>query len=313
MRFFNILFVVIFSLYNCHNDNLHNDKVIKQRFELIKNTICVNINFNDSIKGIFVLDNETGGKSIIDTDFLKNNTNLQLINSDITQLPYIRFNFCNKTFKDRFEVLDRKFESFASGIIGQEIFLSNIVFINFRDSTISLYDSLPNTKDYYKIPYKKLSNRDKSSYGIDVKGFYDKNNKEINTKFLVDLGFGGEMLINLSLFDKINHRIIKDGIKIDTTEMRNIYSKSKRRIYRRWYNIDNLSIADLRIQNSKCLTYSFFDGHYDGEDFWEKALYDGIIGIKFLKNYDVIFDYKNGYLYLKPINKSINFFKNKYN
>jgi hypothetical protein len=289
-----VLFIIIL-FYSCNKEEAKKEVY---PFQLIDNRVCVRINFNDSVSGLFLLDNEAQGSNYIDSLFLKKAG----IKTD-SQLLKLPFMICNKSFEEEFQKINVKIEPFVDGLIGQNIFLTNIVSLSFSDSTIAFNDTLPDIKGYYKMPYFKLREREYSEYGVKINGLYDINNNPFSSIFIVDLGNPMESEFTLPTFKKINTKL-KVNLSYDTTRSRiGPHSDDilKNRVYT--FGLDSLMYSNLFISINDCKTILLIDSEDDYYNFWSPAPFDGTLGIEFLKHFDVILDYKNGYLYLKPITK----------
>ena len=166
-----------------------------------------------------------------------------------------------------------------NGIIGVELFYKNIVDIDFENQKIHISDQLPeNIQDYKQYDMISLHKQGDPYYHkmrfLTVDGLYDKKGEPVSSHFLIDLG---SITNNLDYPSCDNIDIEKSkSMASDTTSM--IYM-----LLNKYPMIETVYMD------------TFADtAHVDN-------FKNGVIGIAFLKHFNVIFDYPHDKLYLKPI------------
>ena len=164
------------------------------------------------------------------------------------------------------------------GMIGVELFNKSIVGIDFENQKIFICDHLPeNIQDYKQYDMISLHKQgdpyDHKKRFLTVDGLYDKKGEPVSSHFLIDLG---SITNNLDYPSCDNIDIEKSkSMASDTTSM--IYMLLNK------YPMIEAVYMD-----------TFADtAHVDN-------FQNGVIGIAFLKHFNVIFDYPHNKLYLKP-------------
>jgi len=179
--------------------------------------------------------------------------------------------------------------------IGVELFMKNIIELNFEDSLMIIRSQLPeNINDYQNFDLLNIQNIT-TSYDhlfrqIEIPGFYDREGNAFKGRFFVDLG---SSLIT-------THKTIKGKTDVDLSKK------------------DTATLAAL-ILNSRYAAVDVIYQYYDSEwkiveeitvngqtmtvtDHTEYKFGDGTLGIPFLSMFHVIFDYPHSKLYLKRNN-----------
>lgn len=164
------------------------------------------------------------------------------------------------------------------GMIGVELFNKSIVGIDFENQKIFICEHLPeNIQDYKQYDMISLHKQGDPYYHkkrfLTVDGLYDKKGEPVSSHFLIDLG---SITNNLDYPSCDNIDIEKSkSMASDTTSM--IYMLLNK------YPMIEAVYMD-----------TFADtAHVDN-------FKNGVIGIAFLKHFNVIFDYPHNKLYLKP-------------
>lgn len=159
---------------------------------------------------------------------------------------------------------------YRNGIIGFELFDKNIVEIDFKKRFIVLHNQLPDILEYMVL---SLINMDSIKHPNEIKhklieldGFTDR--------FLLDLG-AAMTIFNPAFLEKVDIKnYVQDSLSIH------------------YYLLDYIRRGDSHLlfdENGK----SFFETY----NYWNIA---GFIGVDFLKQFHVFFDYPANKLYLKP-------------
>lgn len=168
-----------------------------------------------------------------------------------------------------------------NGMIGVELFYKSIVSIDFGNQKIHIGHQLPeNIQDYEQYEMVSLRKHGDPYYHkfrfLTINGLYDKNGEPVSSNFLIDLGSVANN-IDYPFCDNIDIAKSKSMAK-DTASM--IYLLLNKCPMRESVYMDTFADT-IHIDNFK----------------------NGVIGIDFLRHFDVIFDYPDNKLYLKPNGK----------
>ncbi len=175
----------------------------------------------------------------------------------------------NQEWAEGFEIPDLK------GFIGMDLFMDNIVQIDFEKQKVTLKQTLPDDiGSYEQYELLSFSKKDVPYYNkyrfIKLDGFYDLSGNAVTTNFLIDLGCVTNNL-DYPFFTKINRDFSRN---IDTNSL----------TYR--------LLFDYPIMDTYYIEAETDTTHIDNDR-------GGVIGIAFMKHHTVIFDYPNNRLYLK--------------
>ncbi|MDR1346007.1 MAG: hypothetical protein LBK03_04835 [Bacteroidales bacterium] len=153
-------------------------------------------------------------------------------------------------------------------VIGLDLFEKNIVEIDFQNNRLLVYDKLPDRVTdfevwnvYYDAQYNRLRR-------VTIPDFVSKDRQVLSGDFLIDLGSCGTELFSFSSFAK---RVDLEAIRQDSLT---------------W--------------GHKILHWSSFPMQKSSTHKKSLLNLDGIIGMDFLWRFNVIFDFQNNKLYLKP-------------
>ena len=169
------------------------------------------------------------------------------------------------------------------GLLGYEFFNSLAVKINFSDSTMVVCrpNDLKPFRKSHKIP---ITIEDKKPYMETMVTFPDGST--VNNKLIVDLGAGHPLsLENLLQKHGLPPKYIVANLGVALNGPITGY-------------ISRMKEVDIGKYKLKNVITSFPDKDYIKQSFTVKR--DGNIGIGILKKFNVIFDYTNGLLYVKP-------------
>jgi len=307
MRKLLLLYVILFA-YSCSNtiklvDALDNEKIVFSKNKQEKFSIdghgflVVDAKVNDK-KFNFIVDTGAGmflffDKSYIDT-FNKNEKNYfpfpkiaSIKTPDkkgfnkikafiIDSLKTNIFNAKNKVAM----IMNNKFiknycqlNEEVVGIIGNDIFYSadNPIFFNFNDSLIGLAN-----KELYKSGFKIIESKFMTGNKIKLKLFINNN----EYWFVFDTGYSGTLHLRNAEFKNQKFTIKEINIFVDGKPKIN-----KINIY------DNVNIKLSDTINLK--------GQIESSD----KIKFNLLGIKFIKSFDWIIDYKNKEVFFRPNNK----------
>ena len=168
---------------------------------------------------------------------------------------------------------DFDWDSYCDAILGYELFDRHIVEIDFEHRNIILHDVLPEKVSSYKA-YDLHRVPEDAKFGmlprVIFDGFVKKDGTKTDAWLLVDLG------ATVSLWYKdFRMQLTTDSLKQDTTSQ----------------------AYDLLRKTKQLNDYNI----YITEDYRIKQ--DGCLGVDYLSQHNVIFDYPHNKLYLKPRNE----------
>ena len=249
-------------------------------FSIKKNRVIVNTGIEGNSAIPLFLDNGAI-QTIIDETYLSKINNKHSIDTLLgMEFPVyklfskLKVRLNSFTFEiDTIRIIDFKLfdPSIKYGILGYEFFKDRIVRLSFKDSIIIVSNNLPDTVGYEKFKLYDIANQ---SVKYFIFKFYKTNDfKEVNVG--IDLG---------SPISFIQIELILD---LDDSIKNSIHSKS--------VFSDMLYKAIVR-NKTDLLASSLPDGFCSNLNDLQ-----GLLGIAFLKRFDVIIDDINMYLYIKPI------------
>jgi hypothetical protein len=265
--------------------------------------------FNDSAKGVVVLDNgSTSGIIKIDSTFFYRH--IDTTHLERKKLRYKMFYWralysgnINITIGGhRFSVNEIEVynlsalykESTMVALIGVEAFENKISLIDFETGQIAFVDTLTVDTSYVAIPLltpvseKKTRNRQRI---IAVNGFYDKKKNPIPTRFLFDLGCSAT---GLRIKNSILKKIANPRRDITERSSRGHGGSLNKDIA---WRSDSLSLANFMINN---LPMRAYDPEWDPLEALSDA--DGLMGLSLLRRFNIMVDYRNNILYVKKNN-----------
>ena len=188
---------------------------------------------------------------------------------------------------------------FADGIIGKKYFEGNVLEINYIHKYIRLDKdfSVIDTSGYMKINMKKENNRLFVPISIRI-----NDTVTIQDYSLLDIGLGGSILITSHTADKYK---LSDKI-IEKIPYYTKYGGVSGSSYSYDFRAYLIEIGNFQI-DSVTMSYS-----EDKSGSLSHSSHVGLLGNEILERFDVIIDFKNNDLYLKPnadYNKPFNFSK----
>ena len=176
-------------------------------------------------------------------------------------------------------LFDKLFPGFDKNIIGFDLFEREIVEIDFDNHLVLIHSHLPEKIDSYltlDLHYRNQRFRfTERMPRIQLKGFVGKNQEKLTGKFLFD--FGSQFT---TLYPEFQAQLSSDMSQYDSLS---------------WgYKLLNLTNAHnmttvLAGSDNADLSVPVEDEHNQG-----------IIGVDFLKQFNLIFDYPRGKIYLQP-------------
>jgi len=304
LRIICIICLLCCSFLTAHGqsfDLVKNRKHIVLPFRIVRNMVVIKLKINDKGPFNFILDTGVGMMIITDPTLVDS---INLVSKRIIKIPglgegddaeaYIT-SFLNIDIpglvsnnvsaailkKDHFN-LSNYAGMAIHGLLGYEFFSSLAVKINFSDSTLSICrpKDLHRFGNANKIP---ISIEDRKPY-LHAKVTYP-NNKVQDCKLVIDIGAGHPVSIE-SMVQKngLPAKYIPANLGIGLNGPINGYIS----------RINSIQIGKFTIDN---VLASFPD---EKEKIVSSVPRDGNLGIGILKRFDVIFDYADSVMYLKP-------------
>ena len=175
----------------------------------------------------------------------------------------------------------------ADGIIGLAHFSNQVMQISYADEYIKTYDDISGTdiSGYSRVPMRREHDR------LFLRAFVQINDGlKIEGEFLLDLGAGGSFMLTSNVGYKYDlGKVVEKKIKYSTIAG-GIGGKSDRYVIR----AEKAGLGEFAF-NQPIIDYSLDHG---GALASKKYL--GLIGNEILDRFDIMIDFKNNYLYLKP-------------
>ncbi|MBE2218308.1 MAG: aspartyl protease family protein [Ignavibacteria bacterium] len=175
----------------------------------------------------------------------------------------------------------------GGGLIGFNIFQGKILEIDFDKQLLIIHDSLPDKKaGYTPLPFKQTTG------GMYVPITINNGAKECVGWFFFDTGADNELTFDskFALKEKLDITLKEIGSAV-------IGSNGNRVIKASVLEVPKLTIGNFTLEDVPALLPE--------ESNAEAAIEDGVIGIGLQKRFNMIIDYPNGIMYLKP-NKYFN-------
>ena len=168
-------------------------------------------------------------------------------------------------------------------ILGYAFFNDKIIEISFEHQYIRELENTEDLGGYDKIPFKLLNERLPF-----IKGKACIKGKTVEGEFIIDTGYNGTIKISSSLIKKYNI-LTKDDFEFESVGI----TKNNKNVRS---NADTIQIGCNYITNTIAFLETEKQSHFP-------VGIDGLIGNKFFDNFSVVLDFKNNYLYLRPIEK----------
>ena len=266
---------------------------------------------NDSIRGVFLFDSGANGL-ILDEKFSKENKipiikakelkgeNKYSYGVGEGRLKYnfakeINLKFDGKDFLEK-EVRVMKLDSLFSevlkheinGIIGYDLFSKFKITIDFDNEKITLDKSLEEERlnNFQKIKYKKEYRKPMVDVVLEL-----ENQKQLDCKLIFDMGAGQSISLSNRKSTKENlfHKI-KD-LECETSNVAGIGGHSQS-----CYGV----IKSLKIGKQIELSSIAIELGKDSKGaLGNHKMYDGLLGMEIIKNFNIIIDQENQFIYLQ--------------
>lgn len=275
----------IFFLTSCSNNTSSNDIHSNQNifdtipFIIKKSRVIVNISIEKNNSIPMILDNGVL-QTMLDKSYFDKTENLKIFKTQtifgqnftaFKLFSKINVNINSYNFViDTILVADLKsFDpNIGNGILGYDFFKNKIVKISFADSRIIVSNNLPDTVGFQKFKLNNIPNK-------SVKYFIVKFNENSKNQ---------ELTIGIDLGSPFSHFRSGYILQFEDSINNTLYNKN---------NFTDILYKAIVTNKAELLRRSFPDHQY--------LNYDGLIGIAFLKKFDIIIDDINMYLYIKPI------------
>jgi hypothetical protein len=202
----------------------------------------------------------------------------------------VNFLFQNNNYKTKIvPVLKLKpiLGDISDGIIGWKYFSDKVLEINYEKEYIKIHRNISsvNISEYKRILLKQKKNK----FFIPLQIILN-NTTKIGGKFLLDIGSGGDISLTSPIAKKYNlDKIIRNKVKYYTN-----YGGVGGKSSSYHFIADTLQIADF-ILEKVTMKYSI-----DKSGALSSDKHSGLIGNGILERFDIIIDFKENHLYIKP-------------
>lgn len=244
-------------------------------YDSIKKGIILDGMLNDSIPMQFFYDTGfTSNKGLIISDSLRNTLTDSLYKvkiNDVEQLYKIHF------ASDSYFL----FQHFSQNTAFLELgfFEDKIVKISYKQKYIQTLDSISEAEEYICLPLKREENCP-TCLGVETEVFLQ--GKHIREYLLLDTGFNGFASFNDNIIEKYS---------INTDSAQRIQSLNTS--HRKYQLLADSIKAGYPISDGQKVEFLAKGDH-------ERYPYSGLLGNAFLENFEIIFDFKDYKMYIKP-------------
>lgn len=291
-----------------HNQDLEKEIPSVEGNMVVASHIYLRATIQDSIEGLFLFD--TGASDfIIDQDFLQTNSRSKLVIDEARQYSYgvgngrlrnkyldsISINFEGRVFsvlEPRVMKLDSLFSGVLdqeiNGIIGYDLFKDLIININFDNNTFSLDTMLSREaiSEYQVLRYKKEYRKPMINVNISTDSL-----SKFRSKLIFDLGSGRE--ISLTHRKSLKHNLFENQAKLNCQnyEVSGIggHSQSCSMVADSLFVTDKLQLSNISVELGKD----------ESGALGMHKMYDGMLGLGVLKNYNIIINQNQRMIYLQ--------------
>jgi hypothetical protein len=300
-RLFILFFLPLFinNSQGASSEKNINDTVLYQRLvDNPYNLIVIEACINNENSGNFVLDTGMGNNIIIDSTFFYNNidtTNLVRVKPDFKMWYWQAFYkgelniaFGNCTIStNKIEVRNNNMYKFGkdrnlTGLIDVRAFRNKITYVDFDNERIAFSDTLIADSSYTAIPMKPprvLSDVNPYQRFIEIGGFTNKSGQKKHGLFLLDTGHWRTGI-------QLKRGYAKNLMKGKLTDKEDCWM----------WRIDNMNIGKITI--NKVPVRFVKEDLADRYDALSGG--DGVSGMVLIKRFNLIIDYKENILYIKP-------------
>ena len=183
--------------------------------------------------------------------------------------------------------LQKRFEKEFDGIVGYSLLKQYIVKIDYENQKIIFFDKFHdlNLEDYHPIPFEFANGIPIPQFDVVMKL---KSGDSFTGRILFDSGAGLTLLVNTPYHETHGIRKKVDTYLVNESENLSGTSKSER-----------IAISSLKIGAFE-LGEMVVDLAYDNEGVSSYKDYLGILGAEVIGRFNIVFDYSNFKLYLKP-------------
>jgi Aspartyl protease len=183
----------------------------------------------------------------------------------------------------------------GGGLIGFNVFQGKVLEIDFDSQQLLIHNKRPEkVKDYTQIPFKQTTG------GMYIPITLDNGTKKCTGWYFFDTGADFDLSIDSKFGVKEN--LFNTMLKIGTVGVASTGNKV--------LQVDKLQAPFIKIGNYQLNNVPVLLGK---ESYAESAVEDGVIGIGLQKRFNMIIDYPNSIIYLKPNKYYTESFKKKNN
>lgn len=305
------LIIILILIISCNqNHGKETPKSLAQsiNFDLSQKFIKIKAILSDTIKGEFAIDNGMG-ITIIDSAFFytKFDTTKFEYNGNVMGILKEYKGNISITIEDYKYTLNRFIiqncnkigATKVNGIIGSELFLNKIIYIDFDQQLITFSDSVIIDTQYTKInlfpPYFTVKNTVSNAKFIKITGYSKILGKQVSGHLQFDLGCQGTDLL-------VKNSFIKQLKAIRRQQIKNTIVSGIQKANVACWILDSIKIGNYNIKDINVNTTFLKDEpNIDAMFMFREG--DGYLGLDLMKRFNLITDYKNNVLYIKP-NKS---------
>lgn len=202
----------------------------------------------------------------------------------------VTLNFENHVYKtNKIPIIQLKpiLGDYGDGIIGRDFFDDKILNINYEHAYFNILDSISEEieKSYSKIKFEDQYGRIFVPLTITL-----KDSLVISGKYILDLGSGGSLSLTSAVANRYNlSKRITNKIK-GTNQYGGIGGKSARYIFKS----NKIKIGGFTLNNM------YMDYSTDKKGALASTRHFGLLGNEILERFNLIIDFTNKYLYIKP-------------
>ena len=237
--------------------------------------IIIKGTLNDTLPINIFFDTGLNDSRIIVPDILKKSLEIDSylvqMNSELSRVQKVFFLDSDNVF----------FQFFGQNTvcIGFDFFEDKIIRISYRQKYIQKLDNTEGLEGYMCLPFKIEDNCERC-LGVEIEAFVQ--GKHIKEVVLLDTGSNGFVTFN-------NNIIEKYSINVDDVQRVQTLNISRRKYS---LHADSIKVGYAISNNQMTVEFSAENR--------EKYPHSGILGNAFLENFEVILDFKNYKMYLKP-------------
>lgn len=300
-----MILIFIISCTQNHGKETTKSHVQSTNFDLSQKFIKIKAVLSDTIKGEFAIDNGMGITTIDSAFFYtKFDTTKYEFKGDVLGIlkeykGNISFSIDNYKYTiDHFIVrnCNEIGASNVNGIIGSELFLDKIIYIDFDQQLITFSDSVIIDSQYIIVnlfpPYFTIKNTVSNAKFIKIKGYSKILGKQVSGHLQFDLGCQGTDLL-------VKNSFIKQLKAVRRQQIKNTIVSGIQKANVACWILDSIKIGNYNIKDINANT-AFLKDEPNVDAMFMFREGDGYLGLDLMKRFNLITDYKNNVLYIKP-------------